>query len=314
MSQETIPVSVIIPNYNSGNFLQECIESINLSQQPAEIIIVDDCSTDNSITLAFKLSSLYSNIRVIKHEVNLGAVEARRTGILIATQNFVALVDADDFLEADALVNAYLRVNVENTDMCIWDMWRFDAGRLWNNIPLNSINFPKTGRDAVIDTLGEWKIHPMGIAKKKLYLSAYCGFSNKNLNADELLTRLVFSAAEKISFCEKKYFYRVNAESSTQKISIKRLTTLDSYIWLIQFAKPYPQIYLEKIGKAGIAQAWYFFRYRKTYGTKLVISNLTHFIIELSKYGDLDKWLWKCPKHLFAFSIIWIVVKLKIGL
>jgi len=311
MSKNTIPVSVIVPNYNSGHYLEECIVSINSGQWPVEILIIDDCSTDESLHLAIKLQSQYSNIRVIQREKNGGAAEARKSGFAAAKYDWVALVDADDVLEENAVANAYIKAIEECSDICIWDMWRFDSDRSWCNISLKITDFPKTGRQAVIDTLGAWRIHPLGVAKKNLYLSAYCGFEETAQNSDELITRLIFASACKVSFCEKKYFYRVNLQSSTQKISIKNLTTLHSYIWLLKFAKNYPEVQLEKIASGAVAHAWGFFKNRKLYGDELVISTLSDFIPKLIKHSELFKWLWRYPKHTFAFFVIWIAIKLK---
>ena len=150
-----------------------------------------------------------------------------------------------------------------------------------------------------------------GLQKKSLYLSAYCNFVEKTLNADELITRLVFADAGQVSFCDKKYFYRVNPQSATQKISIRHLTTLRSYIWLLQFAKTYQEVHLEKIGAGAIAHAWHFLKFHKLYGTELVINTLSSFIPEFIEYSDLRSWIWRKPKHFVAFVGIWLIVRLK---
>src|ERR1017187_7406761 len=143
---QTVPASVIVPNYNSGHYLEDCIKSINSGQWPAEILIVDDCSTDDSLDLAIKLQSQYSNIRVLQRKENGGAAEARRLGLSAASQDWIAFIDADDFVEENAVACAYITACDECSDICIWDMWRFDAGRSWCNIPLRPSDFPKTGR------------------------------------------------------------------------------------------------------------------------------------------------------------------------
>jgi len=312
MKTPIVPVSVIVPNFNSGKYLEYCITSINSSQCPAEIIIIDDCSTDNSLELAFELELKYSNIKVLKRVSNGGAAEARKLGILTASQDWIALVDADDFLEEKAIQNAYSTAVRDGSDVCIWDMWRTDSERSWRSMSLNPNDFPKSGRQATIETLGQWKIHPLGVSRKEIYINAYREFSETILNADELLTRLVFASASKISFSEKRYFYRVNPDSSTQTISTRRLTTLHSYIWLLKFARNYPEVNPEIISMGAIAQAWHFFKNRKAYGTVKVMGILTDFIPKIAKEGNLHKWIWKRPKHLIAFSIIFMFCRFRI--
>ena len=129
-----IPVSVIIPNYNSGKYLEDCIKSINSSMWPMEILIIDDKSTDQSLEVAIKLESIYSNIQIIKRIKNGGIVEARRTGLKFASQDWISFIDADDFIDSDAILQAYQVAQTEGADICIWDLWRADEEKKWQHI------------------------------------------------------------------------------------------------------------------------------------------------------------------------------------
>ncbi|HEX9980439.1 MAG TPA: glycosyltransferase family A protein, partial [Flavobacterium sp.] len=87
--------SVIIPLYNKENFIGKTIESV-LAQTFAdfEIIIVDDCSTDNSLAKAKEYIS--EKIRIVHHESNKGLSASRNTGIKNAATEFITFLDADD--------------------------------------------------------------------------------------------------------------------------------------------------------------------------------------------------------------------------
>lgn len=304
--ENAVPVSVIIPCFNNADYLAQCVDSINSMVQPKEIIIVDDKSTDHSLEVAKLLSEKYYNVRIFYRSQNGGAAAARYDGILNAKCDWISFVDADDRVAENAVAIAYSKACDELSDICIWDMWRFDSLRTWCNIPIDRASFPKTGRQSVLETFGSWQIHPLGVSKKKLYLTAYDGFTETMLNADELISRLVFSAAKQVSFCESKYFYRVNLQSSTQKISIRRLSTLNSYLWLLKFVKSYPEVKPEAIGTGAIAQAWGYFRSRERYGALAVNDAFSKFLPEFIKIGELKKWLWRYPKYFIAFSIMYI--------
>jgi glycosyltransferase involved in cell wall biosynthesis len=85
-------ISVVIPCYNSEQFLVETLESVaRQSRQPDEVLVVDDASTDGSAALARKLGAT-----VVSLAVNRGLPGARNAGIDAATGEFVALLDADD--------------------------------------------------------------------------------------------------------------------------------------------------------------------------------------------------------------------------
>ena len=86
-------ISVIIPLYNTEKYIGECLDSV-LSQtyQNLEIIVVDDCSTDNGVSIAKS-----RKVKVIEQK-NMGVSVARNTGIDAATGEFLHFIDADDKL------------------------------------------------------------------------------------------------------------------------------------------------------------------------------------------------------------------------
>lgn len=89
-------VSVIIPLYNAGEYLEETIQSvINQTYKNIELIIIDDGSTDNSLSIAQNYSNDF--ISVIQ-QVNLGASAARNHGLLLAKGEYIQFLDADDLL------------------------------------------------------------------------------------------------------------------------------------------------------------------------------------------------------------------------
>jgi glycosyltransferase involved in cell wall biosynthesis len=94
---EKIPlVSVIIPNFNYGRYLEDCISSvINQSYKNIEIIIVDDGSTDDSVSIIEK----YDTKIVLVKKDNSGVSDSRNIGLKIATGDYLTFLDADDTLE-----------------------------------------------------------------------------------------------------------------------------------------------------------------------------------------------------------------------
>lgn len=99
---ENLIISVIIPVYNSQDFLEECIDSIvNQTYRELDIILVDDGSTDNSGEICDKIAYKDNRIRVI-HKNNEGLVVTRRIGIDYAIGDYISFVDADDYLDIDA--------------------------------------------------------------------------------------------------------------------------------------------------------------------------------------------------------------------
>lgn len=96
-----VTLSIIVPVYNVEQYLSVCIDSIlNQTFQDFELILVNDGSTDNSAQICDKYSSEDNRIIVV-HKSNEGLVNARKSGLAIATGRFIGNVDSDDWIEPD---------------------------------------------------------------------------------------------------------------------------------------------------------------------------------------------------------------------
>ena len=97
-------VSIITPSYNSSKFIEDCIDSV-LAQSYSdwEMIIVDDCSTDNSRDLITKFAKEDSKIHPIFLDVNVGAAEARNIAIKKSKGKYIAFLDSDDLWKNNKL-------------------------------------------------------------------------------------------------------------------------------------------------------------------------------------------------------------------
>ena len=101
-NKDDILVSVIVPVYNTGRYLQECIGSILEQTVPVyEIILVDDNSNDNSASICDRYAESYSNICVIHKEKNEGLSAARNTGMRVAKGEYLLFCDSDDKLKLE---------------------------------------------------------------------------------------------------------------------------------------------------------------------------------------------------------------------
>ena len=100
-----VRLSIIVPVYNVENYLSKCLDSLleqDIPKNDYEIIIVNDGSTDNSLTIAESYVDKYSNIRIITQK-NLGLGASRNTGIRKSKGKYLLFVDSDDYLQPDCL-------------------------------------------------------------------------------------------------------------------------------------------------------------------------------------------------------------------
>ncbi len=97
-------ISIITPNYNCGKFIAQTIQSaINQTFTDWEMIIVDDCSSDDSLQIAKEYAQKDNRIKVFENEKNLGAALTRNRAIEISKGEYLAFLDSDDIWHADKL-------------------------------------------------------------------------------------------------------------------------------------------------------------------------------------------------------------------
>lgn len=99
-----VDISIIMPAYNVERYIEESIDSItNNGFNRYELIIVDDCSTDNTLNIAKKKAKENSNIRVIDTKGGNGCSYGRKIGLNVAKGKYIYFCDADDYLEPGIL-------------------------------------------------------------------------------------------------------------------------------------------------------------------------------------------------------------------
>lgn len=122
-----VKVSVIIPVYNAEKYLQECLNSIcNQTLKDIEIICINDCSTDNSLTILQEYASRDMRIKIIDFNENKGAAAARNAGIDAAYGDYIGFVDSDDFIDLDFYEKLYNKAVETNADAVKGKLYLFE--------------------------------------------------------------------------------------------------------------------------------------------------------------------------------------------
>lgn len=109
-------VSVLIANYNNGSFFKDCYQSlIAQTYKGWEAVILDDCSTDNSLELISDLVKEDSRFKIFRNEENKGIGFTKRKLIQLSENDICGFLDPDDALEIDAL-EVILKAHYENPE------------------------------------------------------------------------------------------------------------------------------------------------------------------------------------------------------
>lgn len=120
MEEKNIKVSVVITAYNVEKYIKKAINSVlNQTYKNIEIVVVEDCSTDNTLKFikGLQKSDLAFPINLVQHKENVGAGLSRRDGIKASTGEFIMLLDADDWLNKDYIEHLVDRQKETDADI-----------------------------------------------------------------------------------------------------------------------------------------------------------------------------------------------------
>lgn len=153
---DRLPLSLIIPVYGRPQLLERALGSLlEQSVPPAEVIVVDDGSPDPTRVSAPVAGRL--NLRIVRHERNLGAAAARNTGMRAAEKEWISFLDSDDVLLPDSLTERWTLVQQDQRERadptivygCGWIERR-------KNGDLRGIRWPRPSRSALDFASGCW--------------------------------------------------------------------------------------------------------------------------------------------------------------
>ena len=178
-SQMTPSVSTIIPVCNCAPYLRQCLDSVVAQTESSwEIIAVDDGSTDDSVAILREYEKkLGGKMRVVEQE-NAGPARARNRAIDMAAGDYLAFLDADDFLDPRCFELALDQAKRYDAQIVVWDIWFFnDRHHRAQHPPLGILHFapfdagglPFSWRTCPDEFLLSFQTWPWN----KLYLASY---------------------------------------------------------------------------------------------------------------------------------------------
>ncbi len=235
-------VSLIVPIYKVEKYIEQCARSVLGQSWPSiQFIFVDDCSPDGSIDLLEALierefSGLKSQIQIIRKPVNEGLPQARRTGIAAATGDFILHVDADDWIEPDAVEKLARKADETGADVVYFFAWKeFGDGRS-RVITDKEFATPQDFADAIL----VHDAHPSVVLKfwRRTLFSPEIFFPRYGQAEDMVQSlQLLDRAAKAVRLPEPLYHYRRSDSSamSRGKRARKKAQQLRNYLDLYRF-------------------------------------------------------------------------------
>lgn len=232
---QSTKVSVVIPVYNTEDFVEEAVRSImNQTLRDIEIIIINDGSTDTSSDIIKKLSNEDTRIKIYSQE-NQGLSATRNRGISLATGRYIYFMDSDDYLESNALEACLYKCEQNNLDFVFFDA---DILNKKNNFSIH-LRYDRK------DCTDEKKLYD-GICLLNILLDNKCyspsvclNFINldylrqiKNIfllgiiHEDQLFTCILYLRARRIMYIKDRFFKRRLRDNSimTQQFSLRNMS------------------------------------------------------------------------------------------
>ena len=237
----SIPLSIIVPVYNVGKYLDQCLETlVNQTFGDIEIIVVDDASPDNSWDIIKEYENKYSSkIISMRNDANKGQGYSRNVGLSMARGEYIGFVDPDDWVDLQMFECLYSRAKEGGFDIVMCDMFRVDESnkKKWIYRGYSGDIYPPAEvRDFMCSSLDPamaWN----KIFRNELFEKAL--FPDEIWYEDMGLVPILLSYAQKIGYLEKPlYFYRQSPQSITSSKAPRTLGVLEAWDRIITLSNP----------------------------------------------------------------------------
>lgn len=217
-------VSVIVPVYNTGKYLRRCLDSLVMQTlKDIEIIVINDCSPDNSKEILKEYEKKYKDkIKVFHNKTNKGIGYNRNLGIEKASGKYIGFVDSDDYIDKGFYEKMYNKAEKENLELVICDLKRVDEQN--NFIGYETVkNFKNSNVESNPEILLNINLGPVN----KLYLRKLFDKDTRfseNLKYEDLyVLPKIITKSKKIGKLNGVYYYYVihqNSETTTMNNKI----------------------------------------------------------------------------------------------
>lgn len=219
-------ISIIVPVYNTEEYLKTCLESLRLqTYKNLEFIIVNDGSTDKSLDICKKYVSIDNRFKLINQE-NKGRAAARNTGISKVSGEYIGFVDSDDWIEKDMFEHLYDTCIKTKSDIVQCSYFYHKNGEI---LDMPSVPDSICTRDEALELLFQDKLVKNFLFNKlfKAELFEEITFPVGKNFEDVAVLYKVFAKANKIAFSSKPMYHYIISTGSVSHSKFKIKDKLD---------------------------------------------------------------------------------------
>lgn len=266
-------VSVLIAVYNTEKYLAECLDSLlRQTHKDIEILCVDDCSKDKSLSILNDYATRDARIRVWHQHENKGQAKARNLAISHSTGDICIFLDSDDWLADDAIERMVNCFEVHQQADCVL----FDVRYTYPNGREESYPMPTfekmEGKEAFHKSL-RWDIHGVYAVRGELQRNYPYDDSCRHYS-DDNTTRIHYLLSREVRCCDGKYYYRQHNASVSHVIDISQLDLLKAnesmkqQLQQLQIPKEYIDVFENERWTNLLAICIFYIRHRMKFGKR----------------------------------------------
>lgn len=234
-------ISIIIPVYKVEKYLDKCVESVvNQTYKNLEIILVDDGSPDKCPAMCDEWAKKDKRIKVI-HKENGGVSLARNAGIDIASGDYLAFVDSDDYVDINVCKILLSLSKEHKADVAICDFYEVFEGKLFEKESNENEIVKVYENENKFDVLKEFSVQTI-VPWGKLYknnIFKNIKYPEGKENEDEYVVHKYLYEAKKIVYTSQKlWYYLKRADSIMSRLKkVYEKSNLDPFCERIEFFK-----------------------------------------------------------------------------
>ncbi|AMQ07888.1 glycosyltransferase family 2 protein [Sporosarcina psychrophila] len=234
-------LSIIIPTYNLGKYIENTLSSLMMQTDGRfELIVVDDGSTDDTTNIVKEiiLKNKLINCKVINKENNEGVSSARNTGLFNATGEYVMFLDGDDYVSKNLVEVINKTVENEKFEVICWGFNAVNEDYKSQSNYFEKYSSALTnmkGYEALENIIIEktlWICTGSAVFKRELLLNENLKYSDDFVNGeDQEFTIKALSVADNVCFINEVLFYYVQREGSiSNSYNINRFDAINAMI------------------------------------------------------------------------------------
>lgn len=235
-------VTLIIASYNGEKYIRKAIDSvIRQSISNWNLIIIDDCSTDQTYDIALDYQKIDSRISVCQNEKNHGSArQSFLRGASLAKTDWVAGLGQDDYLEVQYFEKMIKKTHESKADIILSrTVSTLDGITEKGYLPRRDFDMNQiiSGKEACRMTIGAWRIGLNGAFIRKELIGNIIVDDKTEMNMDEVDSRVLLANSRSVAFCDVKYFYLIRPDSICRKISPKLFDKIKTSWYLFDYLK-----------------------------------------------------------------------------